>query len=179
MSSTAPHPSRLPRVAQVAARRALSVVPRPARASRASRVPFVALISAIMLGGVLGLLFFNTSMQQASFQETALSRQARDLNAQQEAIQLELDKLQDPDRIAAKAQRMGMVIPETSSAVLNLATGRISGQAVPAVGPGLPLGPAPVRRPKGLEPATPAGGQAKSAKADRTHPDHGASNPQR
>jgi outer membrane murein-binding lipoprotein Lpp len=115
-------------------------------------VPFVVLISALLLGGVLGLLFFNTSMQQASFRETALSHQARDLNAQQEALQLQLDKLRDPQRIAAEAQRMGMVIPTGPSGVLNYGTGRISGSPVPAQGQGLPLGQPPARKPAGFTP---------------------------
>jgi hypothetical protein len=102
-------------------------------------VPFVMLISGLLLGGVVGLLFFNTSMQQASFRETALSHQARDLDAQQEALQLQLDKLRDPQRVALLAQRMGMIVPPGTSGVLNYRTGRISGSPVPAEGPGLPL----------------------------------------
>ena len=113
MSSPAPLPNRLPRVAPRIAQRALqrarlTVVPRQGRRpNRAPKVPFVVLISALLLGGVLGLLLFNTSMQQASFRETALSRQATDLNAQQEALQLNLDRLRDPQRIARLAQQMG------------------------------------------------------------------------
>ena len=156
MSSTAPNPNRLPRVApriaQVALQRArLSVVPRPV-ASRAPRVPFVALISAILLLGVLGLLFFNTSMQQASFRETRLSQQARDLNAQVEAAQLSVNQLRDPQRIARLAQRMGMVIPAGASGVVDIATGKITGDPVPAIGKGLPLDAVPAIRPHFLPP---------------------------
>ena len=157
MSSPSPSPSRLPRVAPRIAQRALerarlTVVPRPRTVQRAPRVPFVMLISAILLGGVLGLLFFNTSMQQASFRETALGQQARDLSAQQEALQLNVDKLSDPQRIARQAQHMGMVIPVGSSGILNYDTGKISGVAAPAVGGRLPLGPIPARRPADFSP---------------------------
>ncbi|NGZ99991.1 hypothetical protein G5V59_06500 [Nocardioides sp. W3-2-3] len=91
MSSTAPQIRRLqtvaPRIAQAALQRArLTVVPR-ARRSRAPRVPFVTFVSVILLAGVLGLLLFNTSMQQASFRATALQKQATDLSAQQEALE--------------------------------------------------------------------------------------------
>ena len=48
---------------------------RGARTQRA-RVPFVALVSLVLLGGVIGLLLFNTSMQQAAFATTALEQQA-------------------------------------------------------------------------------------------------------
>jgi hypothetical protein len=39
-------------------------------------VPFVTLVVLVLLGGVIGLLMFNTSMQQASFAATALEQQA-------------------------------------------------------------------------------------------------------
>ena len=56
-----------PRFAEAAVERArLTVVPAPAPASHAPRVPFATLVS-VLLGGVVGLLMFNTQMQQASF----------------------------------------------------------------------------------------------------------------
>ena len=62
MSSPAVQPrirSRVPRIAEAAVERArLTVVPR--RRTRAGRVPFVALVSLVLLGGVVGLLLFNT-----------------------------------------------------------------------------------------------------------------------
>ena len=65
MSSPLPQatPRRVQRIAEAAVERArLSVVPRVRR--RAPRVPFVTLVSLVLLGGVVGLLMFNTSMQQ-------------------------------------------------------------------------------------------------------------------
>src|SRR5215213_1973704 len=62
--------NRVPRIAEAAVERArLTVVPRTAR-RRAPRVPFVTLVSLLLVGGVAGLLFFTTSMQQASFTAT-------------------------------------------------------------------------------------------------------------
>jgi hypothetical protein len=70
--------SRVPRMAEAAAERArLRVVPR--RRVRAARVPFVTLVSLLLVGGVAGLLLFNTSMQQASFTATALENRAASL----------------------------------------------------------------------------------------------------
>ena len=162
MSSAAPNPnpSRLPRVAPRVAQRALqrarlTVVPRRRTAVRAPRVPFVMLISALLLGGVIGLLFFNTSMQQASFRETALSHQARDLDAQQEALQLQLDALRDPQRIARLAQQMGMIVPTGAAAILDYQTGRIRGARTPAEGPGLPLHQPPAQQAAGWKPPAP------------------------
>ena len=83
MSSTAPVlRTRVPRLAGAALERArLSVVPRRRR-RRSSPVPFVMVISMIAVGGVVGLLLFNTSMQQASFAATDLQNRADTLQAQ-------------------------------------------------------------------------------------------------
>ena len=47
----------------------LTVVPHRRRV-RAPRMPFVTLVSVVLLGGIVGLLCFNTQMQQASFAAT-------------------------------------------------------------------------------------------------------------
>lgn len=141
MSSTAPQlRSRLPRIAEVAVQRArLTVVPRPRTRPRAPRVPFVTLVSVIMLGGVIGLLLFNTSMQQASFRATALEQQAADLTAQEEALRMELQELENPQRVAAAAQDNGMVLPAGGPLVLPLGTGEILGAEDQPVLPGFGL----------------------------------------
>lgn len=124
--------SRMPRIAEVAVERArLTVVPR--RRSRVSRIPFVALVSIVLLGGVVGLLLFNTSMQQASFAATALEQQADTLAARQQTLEMDLDRLRDPQRIATKAQQLGMV-QAGNPAFLDLATGSIVGEPSPGTG---------------------------------------------
>jgi len=156
MSATSPLRNRLPhaapRIAQAALERArLTVVPR--RRSRAPRVPFVTFVSVILLCGVVGLLMFNTSMQQASFRETALQQQATDLSAQQEALEMELQELNDPVQVAAAAEKLGMVMPTTGAGVLHLGTGKISGDPQPASGSDrLPLEQPGPRRPAVLDP---------------------------
>lgn len=170
MSSTAPQIRRLqsvaPRIAQAALERArLTVVPRTRR-SRAPRVPFVAFVSVILLAGVVGLLLFNTSMQQASFKATALENQATDLGAQQEALEMDVAALSQAERVNRLAQDMGMVVP-SSAGILDLSTGRITGDPRPASGddaiplhmPG-PERPAELRRPKDVK--VPAGTGARS-----------------
>jgi hypothetical protein len=107
----------------------LTVVPR--RRMRASRFPFVTLVSLLLLGGVIGLLCFNTSMQQAAFAETRLEKQATTLAAQQQALESDLQSLRSPQHVAAQAEKQGMVIPG-SFGVLYTATGRISGDPAPA-----------------------------------------------
>jgi hypothetical protein len=145
--------SRVPRIAEAAVERArLSVVPRAA-ARRSARVPFVVLVSLVLVGGVAGLLCFNTSMQQASFTATALEDRAAALDARQQSLTMQLDALRDPQRVAVRAQRLGMV-PATSPAFIRLSDGTVLGSATPAAADGaLRITPLPTRKPKDLRPA--------------------------
>ena len=117
--------SRIPRFAEGAVERArLTVVPR--RRTTAGRAPFLALVSMVLLGGVVGLLLFNTSMQQASFASTALEQQATRLAAREQSLSMDLDQLRNPQRIAEAALRLGMV-QACSPAFLQLGTGKVTG----------------------------------------------------
>jgi cell division protein FtsB len=121
---------RVPRLAEAAVERArLTVVPR--RVQRAPRVPFVTLVSLLLVGGVAGLLLFNTHMQQASFVAGSLEQQARALSAQEESLRMQLHRLRDPQNVAARAKRLGMV-PAESPAFLRLSDGAILGNPSPA-----------------------------------------------
>ncbi len=143
--------SRVPRIAEAAVERArLTVVPR--RAGRAPRVPFVALVSLLLVGGVVGLLLFNTSMQQASFRATALEQQAQLLAAEEQSLQMELETLRDPQRVAAEARRIGMV-PPANPAFIRLSDGKVLGSPTPAVPEdGIRVAPLPAQKPKVLRP---------------------------
>ena len=144
--------TRMPRIAEVAVERArLTVVPR--RRTRAPRMPFVALVSMVLLGGVVGLLLFNTSMQQASFAASALEDQANTLAARQQTLQMDLDRLRNPQRIAQAAVGLGMV-QSCNPAFLELGSGKIVGQ--PSAGGGctpLRINELPPRKPPILDPA--------------------------
>jgi cell division protein FtsB len=135
MASPAPQPrsrwaSRPARFAEAAVERArLTVVPH--RRTRAPRIPFVTLVSVILLGGVVGLLLFNTSMQQASFAATSLEEQATSLSAREQSLQMELERLRDPQRVAEAARRQGLV-ESSSPAFLDLDTGEVTGQPAAA-----------------------------------------------
>jgi len=153
MSSTAPAlRARVPRLAGAALERArLTVVPKRKR-RRTSPVPFLVVVSMLAVGGIVGLLLFNTSMQQASFAATDLQHQADTLEAQQQSLQMDLDQLRDPQSIARKAQAMGMVLP-TSPAVLDLRSGKVLGDPSPATGlDRLRLLPPPPPKPAELDP---------------------------
>ena len=135
-------------LAEAAVERArLTVVPRRRR-TRAARMPFVMLVSLVLLGGVIGLLLFNTSMQQASFAATALEEQANTLTARQQTLQMELEVLRNPQRVAEHAQSLGMV-PAANPVFLRLSDGKVLGERVPAT-------PANQLRVRPLPPAKPA-----------------------
>jgi hypothetical protein len=147
--------TKVPRFAEAAVERArLTVVPRPrlGRSGRAARVPFVTLVSLLLVGGVAGLLFFNTSMQQASFTATALEQKAQVLDAQRQALQMELDTLRNPQRVALQARRMGMV-PPASPAFIRLGDGRVLGDPLPATADdSFRVTALPTRKPANLRP---------------------------
>lgn len=142
---------RVPRIAQEAVERArLSVVPRTR--TRAPKVPFVTLVSLLLVGGIVGLLLFNTSMQQASFAATALEKEATDLAARQQTLQMELDELRNPQRVATEAQQMGMVVPPAPT-FLTLG-GSVEGVKMPATAEDrLNLNPPAPVKPEVLAPA--------------------------
>lgn len=141
----------VPRIAQDAVEKArLTVVPR-AR-SRAPKVPFLSLVSLVLVGGIVGLLLFNTSMQQSSFAATALEGQATNLAAREQTLRMELDDLRNPQRVATEAQRMGMVVPAAPT-FLKL-DGTVTGVKTPATpADALRLAPKAAVKPAILSPA--------------------------
>ncbi|MDX6327506.1 MAG: hypothetical protein QOK15_3860 [Nocardioidaceae bacterium] len=142
-------PTRLPRFAETAVERARLTLVAPRR-TQAPRVPFMILVGAVLLGGVVGLLLFNTSMQQASFRATALQTRADELHAQEQSLQMELDKLRDPQRVAIQAKALGMV-PMVNPAFLRLSDGKILGDPLPATAlDAQRLEPLPARKPPSL-----------------------------
>jgi hypothetical protein len=143
--------SRVPRIASAAVEKArLSVVPR-AR-TRAPKVPFVTLVSLVLIGGVVGLLLFNTSMQQSSFAATSLEEQATNLAAREQTLQMEIEDLRNPQHVATQAQEMGMVVPAAPT-FLGL-DGTVRGEKVPALPENkIDLSPPAPIKPKILAPA--------------------------
>jgi hypothetical protein len=142
---------RLPRLAEeTVARARLTVVPR--RRVRAARMPFVTLVSLVLLGGVVGLLCFNTQMQQASFAATSLETQSDNLAAREQTLHDELQALRDPQRLGAAAANAGMVVP-ASACTVRLAAQTTDGSCTPASPGDSPrLEAKPPKKPKVLDP---------------------------
>lgn len=143
--------SRVPKIAEAAVEWArLTVVPR--RRTRAPRVPFVFLVSLLLVGGVAGLLMFNTSMQQSSFTATALEQESQILAAQEQSLQMDLEQLRDPQRLAQAARQVGMV-PPANPAFIRLSDGKILGTPTAAVpADAVRIAPLPAPKPKSLRP---------------------------
>jgi outer membrane biosynthesis protein TonB len=126
--------ARVPRFAEAAVERArLTVVP-PRRSlgrTQAARTPFAVLVIMMLAAGVVGLLMFNTNMQQASFKATALQDQVNVLTAKEQSLAMQLDQLRDPQQLAASAKHLGMVAP-AQPAFVRLSDGRVLGTPTPA-----------------------------------------------
>lgn len=144
---------RIPRFAEDAVDRArLAVVPRQL-GRPAPRVPFAILVGLLLLSGVAGLLLFNTHMQRDSFRATAMERQADRLNAQEQQLRLELDRLRDPQVLAERARRLGMVPPD-APVFLHLTDGSVTGEVLPPTGANtFALDGSPPSRPRVLSPS--------------------------
>ena len=152
MSTLINQARRVPRIAEAAVERArLTVVPRTS-SRRAARMPFMALVSLLLVGGVAGLLFFNTSMQQTSFTATALENRAERLEAQRQGLQMDLEKLRNPQRIAVRAKGMGMV-RGGNPAFVRLSDGAVLGKPMPAsADDAMRVAPMPTPKPDKLNP---------------------------
>jgi hypothetical protein len=122
--------ARAPRLAEAAVEKArLTLV--PTRRTPAPRTPFAVLVFAILGAGVVGLLMFNTHMQQASFYATRLQTRADDLTARQQKLDMELERLRAPQRLAEAGKQLGMVAPGVP-AFVKLSNGSIVGTPTPA-----------------------------------------------
>jgi hypothetical protein len=125
------------RVQRPASRTAVAAVERarlalvPVRVTRAPRMPFAVLVFAVLGAGVVGLLMFNTHMQQGSFYATRLQARADTLTAREQSLQRQLDHLRDPQGLAVAGKRLGMVAPGVP-AFVDLGSGKVVGTPTPA-----------------------------------------------
>ncbi len=110
----------------------LRVVPTPGR--RAPRAAFVAVVLATLAAGLVGLLLLTTSMQQRAFALFELETEIAALREDRQLLTAELAGQESPARLAEAAGLLGMV-PNDTPAFLDLQTGRIRGELVPAAYP--------------------------------------------
>lgn len=143
--------NRVPRFAEAAVERArLTVVPQQDAPAR--RAPFVTLVLVLLAGGVVGLLMFNTHMQQASFYATSLQARATALSNEKQGLQMDIAALRSPQQLALAAHRLGMVAPP-QPAFVRISDGRVLGQPLQAtVGDRMRIIPRPASKPASLKP---------------------------
>ena len=141
MSSTAAQVARAAPADRRGRRQARPAHGRPAAADPAAapRVPFVTLVSLMLLGGVVGLLMFNTSMQQASFR-AARARAAgrRPDGPARRRSRWSSRSCATRSGSHAKAQQMDMVLPAGGPLVIAQAAARSSATPGQTRAPGIP-----------------------------------------
>ncbi len=75
------------------------------------RVPFVAVVILLLAAGIVGVLWLNTMSDAAALRATESRLNQQDLQLKIEALDKDVNGLQDPARLAAAAAALGMVPP--------------------------------------------------------------------
>ncbi|MGB8651510.1 MAG: hypothetical protein WCD35_12710, partial [Mycobacteriales bacterium] len=107
------------------------------RRSSAAKAPFVVVVVMLLVGGLLGLLLLNTLVAQDSFALHDLTKQGKALDQREQELGRQVQTLQAPAQLAARATSLGMV-PGGPPAFLRLPDGRVLGQPMPGVAPVVP-----------------------------------------
>jgi hypothetical protein len=95
-------------------------------ATHAPRIPFVVLVVSLLIGGLVGLLLLNTALQRGAYTTTALRDRAEALSIRQQQLEVKVDAMAEPQRLAERALALGMVA-DGSPGYLELSTGTIIG----------------------------------------------------
>ncbi|MDG4827080.1 hypothetical protein O7635_34980 [Asanoa sp. WMMD1127] len=99
------------------------------------RVPFVALILVLVVGGVLGILVVNTKIAENAFRIERLKESGAALDLQQQELQREIAQAKAPGNLTAQARKLGMV-GGGDPAYIRLQDGKVIG--IPKPGAGAP-----------------------------------------
>ncbi|RKR87195.1 hypothetical protein BDK92_1468 [Micromonospora pisi] len=97
------------------------------------RAPFVGLILAMVVGGVLGVLVINTKINENAIRLDKLQKQQATLDLQQQELKREIDEAQAPGNLVAEARKLGLV-DSGPPAFIRLPDGRLIGVPKPAGG---------------------------------------------
>lgn len=95
------------------------------------RAPFVALVLALVVGGVLGILLVNTKINENAFRLDTLREQQATLDIREQQLKNEIAEYEAPGNLAAQARKLGLV--ESGAPVfIRLPDGRVIGVPQPA-----------------------------------------------
>jgi len=114
----------------IAAPRLRVAPPAPINAPRA---PFIALVVAVVVAGVLGILLINTKTAENTFRIDTLQKQQARLDAQQQDLENEIAANNSPGSLDAAARRLGLVRAD-NPAYIRLPDGKIFGVPKPGSG---------------------------------------------
>lgn len=121
-----------------------------------SRLPFVATIIGLLAIGIVGVLWLNTMSDATGLKATESRIRQAGLKTDIEALQKDVNTLNDPARIAAQAGRAGMVQPG-DAAMLEVGadgTGTVLGTPTPVAAPATAVPTTPTTAPMATTPAT-------------------------
>jgi len=97
------------------------------------RAPFVALVLAVVVAGVLGILVLNTKINENAFRLSDLRARQATLDRQEQELNQHIADQASPNSLAAAARRLGLV-PSGTPAFIKLPDGRVLGVPQPATG---------------------------------------------
>ena len=114
----------------IAAPRLRVAPPAPINAPRA---PFIALVVAVVVAGVLGILLINTKTAENSFRIDTLQKQQTKLDTQQQELENQIAANNSPGSLDAAARRLGLVKAD-NPAYIRLPDGKVFGVPKPGSG---------------------------------------------
>jgi hypothetical protein len=100
----------------------------------APRAPFIAVVIAIVVAGVIGILLINTKTNENTFQISKLQDQKTALDNQQQKLENQIAGYESTGNLDVAARRLGLVKAD-SPAYIRLPDGRIIGVPKPGNGP--------------------------------------------
>jgi cell division protein FtsB len=97
---------------------------------KVARGPFIVLVSALLVGGLLALLMLHTLAAQDAFRQTTLQQRLATLTDNQQQLEQQVQLDSAPAALEARARALGMV-PSTITSYHRAANGRTIARELP------------------------------------------------
>ncbi|WP_170323905.1 hypothetical protein [Cryptosporangium phraense] len=107
------------------------------RSAASSRAPFVVLVLALAIGGLIGLVLLNTAVNENAFRIHDLDTRQEKLDKEEQRLQQALDGQESPQKLEERAKKMGLV-PAGDPGFVKLPEGKVAGTPTPATAPPSP-----------------------------------------
>ncbi len=104
---------------------------------RLGSIPFAVLVVTILVAGLVGLLWLNTTLQNRSFEVRAAQREATELGYRVSELESRVNASRSPAMLAGRATELGMV-PNPNGVFIDLGSGRVVGAPKAATGAEVP-----------------------------------------